>query len=75
MSAVNEKPRRPLTIFVEFSLPLLWRPAWFNERFKGELRFKRVAWLFLSVAWIRMELYDFNRWVAGGNTEWRQDRV
>ncbi len=67
---------KPLTIFFELNFTTgpdhvcAIIPGWHDAPFK-EGRFRRVWWLCFAVAWVRMDLHDYNRYVASGATEWR----
>lgn len=67
---------RPLTVFIEFDLAdhgsgrIAWRWGWHKAQFKDGY-FCRFWWLFFAVAWVRMDLHDYNRHIASGKTEWR----
>lgn len=65
---------RPLTVFIEFDLtddgPIAWRWGWHKAQFKDGY-FCRFWWLFFAVAWVRMDLHDYNRHIESGATEWR----
>jgi hypothetical protein len=67
---------KPLTIIFEIDWadygqgPCLWKPGKFKARF-SDGHFVRFWWLIFAVAFVRMSLHDYNRYVEGGNTEWR----
>ena len=66
---------KPITVFLEFDLRdhpghSRWKPGRFRGVFKDGY-FIRYYWLCFAVAWVRMDLYDYNRHVASGATEWR----
>ena len=68
---------KPLTIMFEFESEgvdagnkIQWKPRKFKGRFKDGY-FIRYWWLCLAVTFVRMSLYEYNRYVGSGATEWR----
>lgn len=69
--------KRKITFFVEFD-PVSdgdwpsWKPGYFIGPTKRGF-FRRIWWGPFAVAWIiDMNLYEWNRHVASGQTEWRK---
>jgi hypothetical protein len=65
---------KPITVFIEieeFGRPFDWRGGSFKGRFKDGV-FRRVWWGNWAIAWVRMDLHDYNQYVASGATEWRK---
>lgn len=62
---------RPLLLTIEICGPVQWKPGFFKGQFKDGLA-KRIWWLWFAVGWVRMDLYDYNRYIASGATEWRE---
>jgi len=62
---------KPITLFFEFdpSGEWLWKPGRFKGWFKDG-RFVRYWWLCFAVAWVRLDLHDYNRHIAAGRTGW-----
>lgn len=56
---------KPITVFIEVSFPPLWRPGYFSSGW-----FKRVWWLCFAVAWVRMELHEYNAHIAKNGSHW-----
>lgn len=49
-------------------------PAWKPGYFKGVLNhgwFRRVWWGWFAIGSVTMNLYEWNRYVESGKTEWR----
>lgn len=73
MNAVQFKP---LTVFFELDFRnhsgqgFQWLPGKFKGPFRGGT-FNRVWWLCFAIAWVRMDLHDYNRHIETGKTEWR----
>lgn len=72
------KTPRPLTVFFEIDFnshegePVIrWKPFSFKGRFKDGY-FRRWGWLCFAIAFVRMDLHDYNRYIASGATEWRK---
>ena len=65
----------PLTVIVEIDFTdygnrrIEWRPGWFKEAFRDGY-FCRVWWLCFAVAWVRMPLHEYNRYIESGAAEW-----
>lgn len=60
---------KPLLVMFEICGPFKLRPGRTVGPFKDSTM-TRVWWLWFAIAWVRMDLYEHNRWIAGGNTEW-----
>jgi hypothetical protein len=61
---------RPLTVIVEVAGPCQLKPGYFCGDFYDG-RFKRAWWLWVAIAWVRMDLPTYNRHIKTGLTEWR----
>lgn len=59
-----------MTVFIEVNNPVQLKPGYFKGQFKDQY-FRRVWWLWFAIAWVKMDLYDYNRHVSSGATEWR----
>lgn len=68
---------KPVTFFFEIDFTTgegrecALLPKYFSAPFKDG-RVRRIWWLCFAVAWVRMDLHDYNRYVASGATEWRK---
>jgi hypothetical protein len=67
----------PLTVFFEFDLGTYDYIPWWKSYgvFKGEFEngyFRRIWFGCFALAFVRMSLYDYNRYVGSGLTEWRK---
>lgn len=67
---------KPLVIFLEFDVNCYgqqgsgWKPFYFKGRFKDGY-FIRFGWICVAFAFVRMSLYEYNRYIESGSTEWR----
>ncbi len=50
-----------------------WKPGYHKAHFCGGY-FKRVWWMCFAVAWVRLNLHDYNRYIESGRSEWRFPR-
>ncbi len=48
----------------------LWKPFYFKGRMKNGY-FRRFGWLCFSISLVYMDLFEYNRHVASGATEWK----
>jgi len=67
---------KPITIFFEFDTAdhgegTQWKIGKHKARFKDGY-FIRYWWLCFAVAFVRMDLHDYNRHIESGATEWRK---
>ncbi|MCI0393277.1 MAG: hypothetical protein MOB07_31495 [Acidobacteria bacterium] len=59
-----------ITWFLEINHPVQIKPGYFKGTFKDGY-FKRAWWLWFAIGWVRLNLNEYNEWIATGNTEWR----
>lgn len=60
-----------LTLLFEMAGPFQSKPGFYSAPFK-DCRFRRVWWLWFAIAWVvGMDLYEYNRYVESGETQWR----
>ena len=63
---------KPITIFIEVDgdfKTFKWKPGYFKGWFKDGY-FRRFYWLIFAIAFVRINLKDYNEYIASGRTQW-----